>query len=489
MEESVNVSERAIILLGYLLVSRSILFSQTAKYRFSSTIRGPNSGQHFVSKWLRAFVAGVPILVTAAAVGCARAPVLRGTAPTATPAPSIRVQPSPSVPATADTAVPTASSEQRVITLTVWIPGTFNGQDAETEFLALQSSSDEFQAEHENLRIRYARKAVSGPAGLVSFLRSAREVAPSTLPDLVVLPTDRVQASIQNGLLYPLDNTLSPETVQDMYGFATASVVNGKLLAVGLAVDIEHLAFDPAVVDRVPTTWQDILEQNQSFLFPAAGEDGQLNDATMIQYLAAGGQLINATGEASLNKDSLTQVFNFYAHALALGIVPSSTLQIGTSDESWKAYLTGGAAMTTVGSRRFLQDGLQRETTSFSALPTLNGRTVALARGWSIGLVTDDSERREAVSQYLAWLLNPGVLGQWCQQLGHLPATRSALTPAVPNDEYRAFLSEQLEAAGVRPSSVAAAKASAAAQRALQDLLQKKLAPAAAVEAALNSLG
>ncbi len=434
-------------------------------------------------------MAGGLILVIAAAVGCTSFPILSGNAPTATSAPSTQVQPSPSVPATADTGVPTATSEQRVITLTVWIPDTFNGQDAETEFLALQSIGDEFQAEHENLRIRYARKAVRGPAGLVSFLRSAREVAPSILPDLVVLPTDQVQAGIQNGLLYPLDNTLSPEIVQDMYGFATTSVVNGKLLAVGLAVDIEHLAFDPAVVDRAPSTWQDILEQDGSFLFPAAGEDGQLNDATMIQYLAAGGQLINATGEASLNKDSLTQVFNFYAHALAQGVVPSSTLQIGTSDEAWKAYLTGGAAMTTVGSRRFLQDGLRRETTSFSALPTLDGRAVTLARGWSIGLVTDDSERREAASQYLARLLNPGILGQWCQQLGHLPATRSALTLAVPDDEYGAFLNEQLEAAGIRPSSAAAVEASTAVQRALQDLLQRKLAPAAAVEEALNSLG
>jgi ABC-type glycerol-3-phosphate transport system substrate-binding protein len=372
--------------------------------------------------------------------------------------------------------------------LTVWIPDTFGGLDTEKEWQALEDVSSNFQAEYPNLRVRYVRKAATVSGGLIDFLNAARDVAPTVLPDLVILPTSQVYAAIHDGHLRPLGKLLSAATMQDLYGFATTEVIDGRLLALGFAVDIEHLAYDPVRVESPPATWKDVLDLGKHFIFPAAGVGGQLNDATLLQYLVAGGQLVDANGEASLDQEPLKQVFSFYAQAVREGVIATDTLQIGTSDEAWREYLKGNASFTTVTSHRFGLDGLRRGTTSFAPLPTLDGRRACLARGWSIGLVTDDTVRQDAAKQYLTWLLSPDVLGQWALKTAHLPSTRSALEVAVADEDYRAFLNTLLESAGIRPSSPAAAKASTAAQRALQDLLLQKLTPDEAVNEAVNSL-
>jgi len=338
------------------------------------------------------------------------------------------------------------------------------------------------------LRVHYVRKQASGPTGIIDFLRSARDVAPSVLPDLVILPTDQVDTAIQAGLLQPADNLLTPVGFQDLYGFASTSTVNEHLMALGLAVDIEHLAYDPIRLDHPPGTLQDVLAQKQRFLFPAGGENGQVSDVTLIHYLAAGGKLVDSQGNATLDREPLLRVFTFYEQALAQGIIPSDTLQINRADDAWNEYLKGKAAMTTVSSYRFLIDGLRRKTTSFAPLPTLDGNVGALARGWSIGLITDDTDRQNVAALYVAWLLNPKVLGNWCQQTSHLPATRSALSTTVSDEAYRAFLNTQLESAGVRSNLPATSKSQNAMQRALQSLLNGSLSAGDAVEFAINAL-
>ncbi|NOZ06927.1 MAG: extracellular solute-binding protein [Chloroflexi bacterium] len=404
-------------------------------------------------------------------------PLPAGPEPTSSAPPaSVQADTSP-VPAT-----------QHPITITLWIPDTFNGGDATPEWEALTGMTAGFQSENPTLRVHYVRKQANGSAGIIDFLRSARDVAPSVLPDLVILPTDQVDMAIQAGLLQPADNLLTPVGFQDLYGFASTSTVNKHLMALGFAVDIEHLAYDPIRLDHPPSTLQDVLAQKQRFLFPAGGENGQVNDVTLIHYLAAGGKLIDSQGNATLDREPLKRVFAFYEQALTQGIIPSDTLQLNTTDDAWNEYLKGKAAMTVVNSHRFLIDGLRRKTTSFAPLPTLDGNVGALASGWSIGLITDDTDRQNVAALYVAWLLNPQVLGSWCQKTGHLPAIRSALPVAVSDEAYRAFLNTQLESAGVRSNLPAASKSQNALQRALQSLLNGTLSASDAVEFAINAL-
>jgi len=429
----------------------------------------------------------IPLLAVVAQ-GCTWPLSSSGASGTATPATAHETPTLSPSDAVAEPSVTPVPAEQQTMTLTLWIPATFNGLDATDEWQTLQSETEDLYATHPNLRVRYIRKKASGTGGLVDFLRDAREVAPAVLPDLVILPSSQVDAAIRSGQLQPMDTIVPPSLVQGLYSFATANTVDEHLMALGLAVDVEHLAYDPIRLARPPRTWADVLNQGQRYIFPAAGEGGQVNDASLIQYLAAGGMLVDSEGKASLDTKALSEVFVFYAQAVSRGVILSDTLQIDTSDEAWREYLKGKGAMSVVSSRRFLQDGLRRNTTSFASIPTVDGRKATLARGWTIALITDDTDRLDAISLYLAWLFSPEVLGKWCQKLRHLPATRSALGVAVPDEMYRDFLNVQLESAGVRPSSPAAAKASTAMQRALQGLLQGNLSPDAAVQAAVNLL-
>ena len=115
------------------------------------------------------------------------------------------------------------------------------------------------------------------------------------------------------GLIQPLDDLVSPDAMTERFPFAAElGTVDNQTAGFVIGADMQHLAYRPSLLDSPPVSWREEVFPPVSFLFPAGGRGRQVDDATLIQYMAAGGKLTDAEGNPSLDEDVLVSLFNFY---------------------------------------------------------------------------------------------------------------------------------------------------------------------------------
>jgi len=395
--------------------------------------------------------------------------------------------PSPIVSSPAVTPT-SAKPEPLVVTLTLWLPEDLNPYGEEPGAALLAQQLGDFGAAYSNLQVEAIVKRAHGRGGLLDFLRTASAAAPSVLPDLVVLDADDLRVATQAGLLQPLDGLLPTDLVADRFPFAAGlGEVDGHIMAVPLAAELEHLAYRPALIDSPPITWTAVLSAGVPFVFPAAGREDGVNDATLAQYLAAGGRLTDGEGNPLLEEESLTAVLDFYAEAVGVGVIsPTVVLSLADADGCWELFQGWQAGMAVVDSRRFWAE--RDPAMALAAIPTGDGRGGGLARGWLLALATTDEARQERAVRLMAWLLDPRQHGAWTQSAGYLPTTRSGLAAWVVTDEERAALEVALEGAQPAPPSAVRAAIGPAMQEAAEAVLEGRRSPGDAAADAARAL-
>jgi len=398
--------------------------------------------------------------------------------------------PSPTWTVPPPTATPTPSAPgPLVVTLTLWVPEDLNPYGEEPGAALLAQQLDEFNQAHTDLQVEVIVKKAHGRGGLLDFLRTASAAAPSVLPDLVVLDVDDLRVAAQAGLLQPLDGLLPDDLATDRFPFAVGlGEIEGQGMGVPLAVELEHLAYRPGLLPGPPITWTDVLSAEVPFVFPAAGQDDGVNDATLVQYLGAGGHLTDREGNPQLEEEPLTAVLDFYSQAVAAGVVsPTVVLSLGDTDACWERFQAWQAGMAVVDARRFWTE--PDPLAAPAAIPTRDGRAVALARGWVLALVTDQPERQEQAMRLVTWLLDPQRHGAWTQSTGYLPATRGGLAAWTLPEEGRATLEAVLEGAQPAPPPPVRAAVGPPLQAALEAVLEGRKDPADAAADAVRAAG
>jgi ABC-type glycerol-3-phosphate transport system substrate-binding protein len=219
--------------------------------------------------------------------------------------------PSPLLPT--GTPVPTSEPQPMIVTLDLWLPEELDpyGSQAGADTLARQL--DEFSSAYPDVQVEVTMKMAHGRGGLLDFLRTAREAAPSVIPDLIVLDVAELETAVGLGLIRPLDGHLSPDVLAERFPFAAElGTVDGQTVGFVIGADMQHLAYRPSLLDSPPVSWRQDFFPPVSFLFPAGGRGRTVDDATLIQYLAAGGGLTDAEGNPSLDEDVLESVLSFY---------------------------------------------------------------------------------------------------------------------------------------------------------------------------------
>jgi ABC-type glycerol-3-phosphate transport system substrate-binding protein len=170
--------------------------------------------------------------------------------------------------------------------------------------------------------------------------------------------------------------------------------VEGQTAGAVLGVDLQHLAYRPALFDSPPVTWTEVISAPASFLFPAGGVDGRVNDATLIQYLGAGGRLTDAEGNPSLDEDTMIDVFDFYSRCITNTVIaPTQVLTATHVDQVWEQFREGEGGMTTVRASRYWLEA--DDTMAPAPIPTEEGQTISIGRGWALAMVTDVPVRQE----------------------------------------------------------------------------------------------
>jgi ABC-type glycerol-3-phosphate transport system substrate-binding protein len=386
-------------------------------------------------------------------------PPLQGTSPAASP--------TPTQPATT--------------TLVLWTTEDYDPSVDATggEVLAQQLAA--FEATHPDVTIDIVLKKSEGKGGILDFLMTSSAAAPSILPDVVVIDTLELGTAARAGLVQPLDNLVSAELKEDLFPCAVrAGQVGDQLMGLQFEADVEHLAYNLAKTETPPLTWTEVLTSDITYIFPAAGQDGMVNDAFLIQYYGAGGRLFDEMGQPALDQAILTEILGFYRDGAAMGVIPPDVLEYKSTAGCWPVYLSAQVTLSNVDSARYLADRSILLSTGFAPIPTHDGKPVTISRGWVLAVVTQDPNRQVLAATLLEWLLSPLNNATWTQATRHLPTRRSAFEHLDQRDEYVPFAYQQLESAYPYHTAPGYEQMSRALQQAVQDVLGGQVTPNAA---------
>lgn len=407
---------------------------------------------------------------------------LLGCAAAETPTPQATFPPSPAV-AKSPTPSPSPYAPPSAITLTLWTTEAFIPSPDTPAGEVMEGIYRDFREAHPDVAIQFVPKRPYGKGGLLDFLLTASAVAPQTLPDLVTIDLSQVGFLLGKEILQPWDGLIPEEVADDLFPrIRQAASKEGQLVALPLHIDIEHLVYNPFLIDSPPRTWDELRSQETVYVFPAGGEEGVVNDSFLIQYLALGGSLIDEEGNPDLERAVLTQVLEFYRDGYEIGYISPSVLALDSLDDSWALFKEGGVAMANVSSQHLLMEGAE---VAYAPLPTKNGAQATMARCWGFVLLTPDPRRQAAAAEFVQWFLTPENLAAWAQASGHLPPSRSALRLSIEDTAYRLFVRRQIEAAYFRPSTE---EIGAALQQAVVDVLSGNATPQKATDQVMQAL-
>jgi ABC-type glycerol-3-phosphate transport system substrate-binding protein len=415
-----------------------------------------------------------------------------GATPTATP--TTPRPPTATVTPTATPAGAVASPQPRRITLTLWTIEALGpiGEVPGAQELAAQIEA--FEKANPDIRVEVVRKKPYGKGGMLDFLTTTKAAVPSGLPDIAVLNTRELGVAARRQLIQPLEGQIEDELIQDLVGAArSGGRVNDTWYGLPFVADVEHLIYNTSLVSPPPVTWTDVLSGTAQYLFPAGGQaaaTGQanvVNDAFVIQYLAAGGRFTDEAGRPTVDRLAVAQVLSFYADGLALGVIPENILEYRNLDDVWPVYLAEEVAMANTSASRYLAGRQGFRKSSFAAVPTHTGVATTLADMWAYVLVTDDPGRQAAAWSLIRWLMEPQHLGPWALAAYRLPTRLSAL-PDTSDDEYLKFVTDLLLRAQMRPRDPYHIEAGRALQEAVEAVVTGSASPEEAAARAVAAL-
>ncbi len=429
----------------------------------------------------------VLVLSLAALAGCGLSTSPIATVPVQSPVPTL-----PSTTPTSTVPAPVATPMEPIpsfITLTIWGPEQFAPGDEDPGREVLQGQYQAFMSENADLGLEYVLKAPYGEGGLLNFLLTASYAAPDVLPDVAIVDAFELGSLARAGLAQPLQELIAEELRRDLFPFAErAGTFSDNLVALQFEADIEHLIYYTKTLETPPVTWADLFTVPISYIFPAGGEAGLVNDAFLIQYMAQGGRLVDEEGRPDLDDSAVRQALRLYSTGVDNNVIPSEVLELRNLEECWEAYTEGNIAASHISSWRYLSSRADLRDSTFAALPTENGDVVTMSRGWAFVIITPDPRRQAAAARLVEWLMAPQNLAGWSSATNHLPTRSAALRLAGWPMDYSNFLETQLENAFFRPSTPEFDRIARALQGAVSAVLTGQRSAADATSEVMNSL-
>lgn len=393
------------------------------------------------------------------------------------------------------TATPTlaakATPTENVITLTFWTvePVSPKAQGEAGKFIS--NGLQAFERNNPDLKINLLLKKASGKGGVLDFLRTAKEVAPTILPDVAVMNATDLPQAYAEGLLQPLDNRLDRSIVQDLLPAARRmGTFNERLIGIPLGLEMEHTVYNTKIITTAPLLWTDVLSSNTRYLFPAKGINGLINDVTLSQYFSAGGTFRTDEGKLTINDQVLRQVLNFYQQAVAQRIIDTDILQAASTEELWPVYLKSRAGLAQISVRQYLADRASLQNTTFTPLPVqkLSNTPVPISHGWALVLITEDITRQRAALRLMEWFLSSSNNAAWNQLNNAIPTRDTAYKQVAGDDPYWVFLTEQLNNAQPQPGFDGYNQVGRIIQQAIEQVIRGEASPDQAAATAMDAL-
>jgi ABC-type glycerol-3-phosphate transport system substrate-binding protein len=373
-----------------------------------------------------------------------------------------------------------AQGEIPLPAIRVWWPDKLYPPQAQA---FINNTFSEF-GENNQLELRYFEHL---PGNDIHRLELTRNVAPGALPDVMIMRREDLVMAVGEGLLRPIEGWVLPGILDGLSpNLLDIGRVNDTLYGLPYMLEIEFVVYNSADYDVPPTNFDQIVAHDGQVLFPARPQTGQaVNNFVMLQYIAAGGEFIDAEGSPILTENALRVVLRFYADALEGRILNTSLLSYTAPADYWQRLENNEAALALVDSTSYIKEGNGLpEGFQSSTVPTPNGTRYVLLNGWLWVLLTNDPARQAQAQRLLNWMMDTDKLADTAIAVQMIPGQQRALrvldNPAAANIREllpnAVFIGEERNnAAGV------------ALQTAFEAVLSG-VSPDSAAAAALNSL-
>lgn len=370
--------------------------------------------------------------------------------------------------------------------LAIWWPDMLAGVGGDGAPSILAEQLRLFEITEGNVTIDFRLKRVGDVGGIMSTLRSANRVAPGALPDVTLIRREDLVSAVRSGLIQPLEGRVPTAILGDLYTpVLQLGVVDGALYGLPYALTIQHVIYNNRELPNSAITFDEVLEAEESFTFPAARATG-VNSVFLAQYYAAGGEPLTATTD-SINADALLTVLQFYERAVALGVVDSTVLDY-TSPEDYRFLLDADApGVRVVTSSLYLELQRQGGSVRYAPLPTQDGNAATTTTGWLWVLVTPDINRQTLALRFLDWMMETERQAGYLEALNMLPSQRTAFL-FWSDQAYASFAGTLLSTAYQPLSDEASGVAARALQNALVAVISQNSTAEEAVEDVINQL-
>ena len=243
-----------------------------------------------------------------------------------------------------------------------------------------------------------------------SVQQFAQAVKSKDGPDAVVgIPNDQLADYVNADLADEVSNDLFKES--DFSEAAVkASYVAGKKYALPLSVETTALFYNTDLVSKVPSTWEELVEQ-------ASKKGGVQFDATSIYYdlgfvRACGGYIFNYKGGAydvsdiGLANDGAIKAYEFINDLKNKYNLVSGDI---TADIARSNFQNGKCAYYIGGPWDI--DGFKSAGTHFaiSEMPTFNGKPFVTPVGTQVSFVSKVSKNKEKAWEFIKYLVDNGA--------------------------------------------------------------------------------
>jgi ABC-type glycerol-3-phosphate transport system substrate-binding protein len=340
--------------------------------------------------------------------------------PPTTPAPEMTaVSPadSPSI------ATPTASGP---ITLRVWWPDALTLPSNDSATLLLDEQFNDFESAESDVQVEPRLKKADSVGGIFETLRSGSAVAPDSLPDVTLLRRGELVEAVRLGLVQPIQGQITSAILGSLAPSALElGRFDGVLYGLTYAVNVHLIAYRPVTLSGSFSTFEEVLTNRQSFVFPAGITQG-ISDVLLVQYLSAGGRVRDLL-DGRPKAEPLRIVFNFYAQAAAEGIITPAVLDYADSS-AYLPDLSGGSLdAAVVTSRQYLDLRSGSVSLDPAPIPLAAGDLSSTLDGWIWVIVTRDPDRQAEAARLVEWMMEIDRQAVYTEQIHWLPSQQAAL--------------------------------------------------------------
>lgn len=384
-----------------------------------------------------------------------------------------------------------------VVELSVWMVDDPSPQADVPGSETLIEQLADFDEMNPDIRVEVQSKRVTGRGSTLDYLRTAPPVAPSILPDVVLLSRSALVTAAREDLIIAWDSTQEDALLaldEAVYpAAANLGRVDDALFGLPYMLEIRHSVYSPAAFgDTVPLSFEELLdsgvgEEVPAYSFPAA-RTGGVNRTTLLQYLATGGSLRDDEGQPFIDSTAFTSVLAFYVEAQVAGMLDPSVLQYATPDETWAQYTQGAVDLAEVSTVSYLRGRADGRDSALASIPTAEGESITLVTGWLWALTTDNPDQQAAVAELLMWLMEPVNHGTYAHAVGYLPSQPDALA-VWGSDPYVALANDLMAVAAIPPDPAIDSAVGATMQEAVEDVLLGRATPSEAASEAASAIG